>query len=163
MNADNVFVIEHDEFGREAFHMVAAQYNLYQTEDGIWEFTLSFRTDDALVRAPGLADVIDARPNFEATALLPADDLALTPGRVITQAQGYDYERDEHLSNIYYFEHNDVEALVVTIHAITPTELVADVQGRAVINGSNGLLPDATLSIQAGRFQLAPDLQRGVM
>ncbi|MEM7102899.1 MAG: hypothetical protein AAF502_07215 [Bacteroidota bacterium] len=111
----NIFEIQHTEFSSEEFVISEPKYNLYKSEVGIWEFTISFNTSKALKRSPKLKDLVHAEPNFEATALMDPKDLKLETGKVITQKQGYDYERDEHLSNVYYFSHNSAEELEITI------------------------------------------------
>ena len=112
---ENIFLITHSEFGDEEFVISDPRYNLYKTEDGVWEFTISFETSKSVKRAKELEDVIDAQPNFEATAIIPSDNPDLKSEKIILQKEGYDYKREENLSNIYYFEHNSVEELEVRI------------------------------------------------
>jgi hypothetical protein len=161
--AENIFEIKHSEFGTEEFLINSPEYNLYKAEDGFWEFVIAFNTSKSLKRAKELEDVIDAKPNFEATAILSPNDLKLEIGKTIIQKQGYDYERDEHLSNIYYFEHNSVENLEIKIIDVQEHWIIIDAKANAVINGSNGNEPDADLFIHRTKFQLNKELERDIM
>ncbi len=158
----DVWILEIDNEGTEIYSVANAAYNLYQTDDGVWEWVISVSSGSALQRVPALAEVLDAEPHFEATALLSPDDLAIFAGKVITQAEGYDYERDENLSNIYYFEHDSVEALSMTILAVhDDNSILANVRGRAVVvDTRHG--PDTLLRLEAVRFVRDETLYRGV-
>ncbi len=48
---ENIFEINHSEFGVEEFLIDEPKYNLYKSEDGIWEFILSFETSESIKRA----------------------------------------------------------------------------------------------------------------
>ncbi|MCB9232331.1 MAG: hypothetical protein H6581_11750 [Bacteroidia bacterium] len=157
--------------GEERYRIENARYNLYLAqeeyayegeveEEELWEFTLKFSTSEALLRVPELAEVINARPHVEATAVLRPDQCDLQPGTVIEQPEGYDYDRDEHLSNIYYFNHNPVEALQVTILDMGPDWIEARIRGKAIINAYGDPDPDGELSIERVRLQLDPELRR---
>lgn len=157
---DNIFTIIHEEFGDEKFEISAPRYNICKTDGGICEFTLNFNTGQALKRAPELEELIDAKPHFEATAIVSLD-FALEKGAIVAQNEGYDYDRDEHLSNIYYFEHNSVEQLCVKVEDVFETSVRLQVSGKAIVNGSNGMKPDADLLIDAV-FEYDSDLEREV-
>ena len=101
--------IQHEEFGEELFHIESANYNLYKVEGNRWEFVINIETDRAIKRAKELEKVVHAEPTIEITAILNSDKPELTKSMIISQKSGYDYERDEYLSNIYYFSHETVE------------------------------------------------------
>jgi hypothetical protein len=159
---EGVLEIRHTKYGPEEFVISDPRYNIYQSEDGIWEFTIQFETEKCIKRAKEFADLIDAAPEFEATAILSPDSLELAQGRVITQKSGYDEEREEYLSNIYYFDHNTVEELEIRILEYRSDWLVLEVKGKALINGDNGFEPDAELLIYRTRFALDKELRRGI-
>jgi hypothetical protein len=156
-----ILSIEHLDFGLEQFRVDDASCNLYQSEDGIWEFVVNVSSSAAIKRSKELEDITPAEPNFEATALLHEDHLDLVVGRVITQKEGYDYERDENLSNIYYFSHNSIEELRIEITEVTDEWIDAKLTGSAVINGSNGVDPDSKISLRA-KFKRDQSLKRGI-
>lgn len=160
MNPD-ILSIEHMEFGLEQFRISEAACNLYKTETGIWEFVVTVYSEEALIRSKELENIVDALPNFEATALLPDDGLDLIAGKTIAQKEGYDYDRDENLSNIYYFSHNSIEDLRVELLEVTDDWIDAKLMGEALINGSNGSLPDSTISLRT-KFKRDKDLRRGI-
>jgi hypothetical protein len=160
---NNIFEIQHAEFGEETFEIKDPTYNLYKTEDGIWEFIIKFETSKAIKRAEALEEVLDAKPNFEATAILSPKNLKLEAGSVICQKEGYDHEREEHLSNIYYFTHESVENLEVKIIEFHKDWIIITAKAKAVINGSNGHKPDADLFIHKTKFQLDKELEREIM
>lgn len=157
----NLLLIEHMEFGIESFRVDSARCNLYKNENGIWEFVVDVSTNEAVKRSEKLKDVIHAKPNFEATAILPTDNLALVAGKIIVQKKGYDYSRDEHLSNIYYFNHNSIEDLRIEFIEVTDDWIDAQLTGQAIINGSNGNQPDAKISLRA-KFKRDKELKRGI-
>jgi hypothetical protein len=153
---DNIFEIRHLEFGIEEFQITSAQYNIYQTDDNYWELTFPLK------RSEKLKEVIDAKPHFEVTAVLSSDNLKLEAGKTIYQKEGYDYERDEHLSNIYYFAHESIEDVEINIVEFESEWLIANIKGIAIINGSNGNKPDAELSVHNTKFHLDENLTRGI-
>lgn len=157
----DILFFEHKEFGGEQFQVGACNYNLYQSDDGAWEFVIEVSTTHELKRSSELEKVIHPKPHFEATAVLVSDDLELTKGRIITQVEGYDRTRQENLSNIYYFAHESVEDLRVEILEVAKDWIVAKVTGSALINGSNGTKPDAKLGVKT-KFLLDSKLRRGV-
>lgn len=155
-----ILYIEHQEFGKEQFQIATdARYNIYnavekeeyeeEEEDipDIWEFVFYFRTEAVLLEGKGL-EGHNARPNVEATVLLTAATNQLEVGQVLTQEQGYDYEREEHLSNVYYFNHSNLENLQVEILEITAEDILVRLQGASCISGSNGSATDAVLKAQ---------------
>lgn len=157
---ENVFEINHPKFGTEEFHIVSAKYNIYKFADNVWEFLVSFKTDKSLLRAKELEKLLDAKPDFEAVALLSSDDIKLKAGKKIFQKEGYDYERDENLSNIYYFEHNSVEELSIDVIEISNEWNALNITGKAIIVGSNGSKPDADLKIVNTKFYLDTNITR---
>ncbi|MDR6784988.1 hypothetical protein ABIE26_003686 [Pedobacter africanus] len=159
----DIFVILHSKFGAEEFEIKNARYNLYNPEGNIWEFTLSFDTSAAIKRADKLEKVIDVKPNFEATVIIPPNDLDLQKGRLIYQKEGYDYEREEILSNIYYFEHQSVDDLRIEIVEIKEDKILANVTGKGIVNGSNGNEPDAEFILKEVSFTHDKELFRDVM
>jgi len=160
---ENIFEIKHSEFGDEEFEITESKYNLYKTEDGIWEFTICFDTLKSIKRAKALEGIIDPTPNFEATAILNSNDLTIDKGKIITQKEGYDSNREENLSNVYYFEHNSVEELEINVVEYNAEYLIINAKGKAIINGSNGNNPDSDLFIHLTKFELDKDLERGIM
>ncbi|HQU85643.1 MAG TPA: hypothetical protein PKY59_21085 [Pyrinomonadaceae bacterium] len=157
---ESVFEINHSKFGTEEFHIVSAKYNIYRVADNIWEFVVSFKTDKSLLRTKELEKLLDAKPNFEAAVLLSSGDIELKEGKSIFQKEGYDYERDENLSNIYYFEHNSVEELSIDIIELSKEWIALNINGKAIIVGSNGVNPDANLKIVNTKFYLDNNLFR---
>lgn len=159
---DNILHLNHAELGKEEFSIVNPRYNLYQSEDGIREFVIAFETDRAIKRVKELEEVIDPLPNFEATVLMPSGTAKLIPGSKLLQPEGYDYQRDEHLSNFYYFSHDSVEALEVEILEAIGDNLRITVKGKTIVNGSNGNEPDTNLLIESVVFRYDKGLERGV-
>jgi hypothetical protein len=158
---ENVLTIEHMKFGTEKFKVETAACNLYQDKDGTWEFVVGVRCKKALLRSKELEEVTDPEPNFEATVVLPQDQLELTKGRIISQEAGYDYKRRLNITNIYYFSHESIENLRIELLEITDEWIDAKVSGDAVINGSNGTKPDSRISVRA-RFKRDKNLKRGI-
>lgn len=157
----DILTIQHLQFGEEQFAIESAFYNLYQSDDGIWEFVVKVTTGELIIRSTELKDVIDANPCFEATAIMDADDLTLTAGDMIVQEQGYDYNREENLSNIYYFRHESIEDLKILLHEVTESAIDATLTGQAIINGSSGNTCDSTISMRT-RFLKDETLRRGI-
>src|SRR5262245_51014089 len=115
-----VLRIEHAKFGVERFAVGNARCNLFQREDEErWELVIAFRTTAVIQRSDGWSFDNDAKPHVEASAILREAPL-LEAGTVIVQDEGYDHETDENLSVLYYFEHESIEKLHVTIVAVTP-------------------------------------------
>lgn len=151
--------IQHEEFGEELFHIESAKYNLYEVEKKRWEFVIYIETDSAIKRAKELEKVVHAEPTIEVTAILNSDKPELTKAMVISQKSGYNYERDEYLSNIYYFSHETVEDFRFEILELNENSLIAKMNGKCVINGSNGLKPDAKI-LTTTEFKLDKNLKR---
>lgn len=162
MNKD-ILEIEHSKFTKEQFYIDKMRYNLYLTEGGILEFVIGFESSDALQRDQELALAVDAKPDFEATALLETNKTALTSGDMIEQQEGYDYNREEVLSNFYYFGHESIENLTIEILEARPGYIVVNLSGETIVDGSNGNDPDAKLTLKEVRFNLDKNFQRGVM
>ncbi len=159
---ENLLIINHDEFGEEQFSIAEAKYNLSKPDDEKWEFLVSFITNGALKRSEELEEVVDTRPHFEAAAILPLDALELYNGRIISQKEGYDYEREIYLSNFYYFAHDSIEKIEIELIEVKENWVIASIKAKAVINGSNGNDPDATLLITPTKFMLDKNLEREV-
>ena len=160
---EDIFEIQHSNFGNEEYFISNANYNIYQTEEGIWEFVICFETSKAVKRADKLAERTTVLQNFEATAVLDPKDIKLETGKIIIQKQGYDEDREEYLSNFYYFEHNSVEELEIKIVAYHADYIIINAIGKAIVSRSNGNEPDSELVIHSTRFQLDKELERGVM
>ncbi|MDO6598181.1 hypothetical protein Q4512_14755 [Oceanihabitans sp. 2_MG-2023] len=139
-------IIQHEEFGEELFHIENAKYNLYEVEKNRWEFVIYIETDFAIKRSKELEKVVHAEPTIEVTAILNSAEPKLTEKMIIPQKSGYDYSRDEYLSNIYYFSHETVEDFRIEILEIKANSIIAKMDGKCVINGSNGLEPDSKIS-----------------
>lgn len=157
----NLLSIQHMDFGLEQFRIKSARCNLYKDEEGIWEFVVKVSCGEATIRSKELEAIISAKPNFEATAIIPENNISLIPGKILTQKEGYNYDRGENLSNIYYFDHNSIEELKIELTEITEEWIDAKVSGTAVINGSNGTKPDAKISLRC-RFERDTELKRGI-
>lgn len=157
---ENQFVILHDEFGEEIFEIVDAEYNLYQTESGIWEFVIAFNTKEAIKRAKELEEVIEAEPTFEASLILSIDETEIFEGQIMKQFKGYDEQREENLSNIYYFAHESIENMEFRIITIQKDWIIAEVKGEAIINNYASGKPDAKLSTTTTKFFLNKQLER---
>ncbi len=154
----------HDEFGREEFVVAKGTYNLIEVNPELWEFTIYFETSRALTRVKELENAIsDPEPHFEATALLEKTSLRLFEGKIIEQKESWDYDREENLSNVYYFEHANLEDLRIEIVESGTEFLKALVSGRTLINGSNGNNPDATIETTSITFYKDKTLERSVM
>jgi hypothetical protein len=154
-----VLSIRHSEFGLEKFRIQDARCNLYQGDDGIWEFVFKVQSSDALLRSKELDQTSDGKPHLEATFVLPDDKIELSEGRSIYQPDGYDRIRDENITNLYYFSHNSIEELRVELITVTTDTVDARLSGEGVINGSNGTRPDSKFSLQA-TFTRDPTLER---
>ncbi len=153
----------HDEFGKEEFSIANASYNLTEVEQDLWEFTICFETEESIIRVPQLEEAIsDPKPHFEATALLNASSIELFDGKVIEQTESWDYDREENLSNVYYFEHANLENLKVEILKYTDEFIKVLVSGRTLINGSNGNNPDATIETTPLTLKKDKTLERSV-
>jgi len=159
MNED-IFEIIHLKFGKEEFCIVSPKYNLYSPADNIWEFLVSFKTGKPLIRAKELDRLIDARPDFEAAVVLSSDNTDLKAGVKFFQKEGYDYKREENLSNIYYFEHNSVEEISIDVIEITNEWIALNITGKAIITGTNGIKPDGELKIFNTKFYLDKNMTR---
>ncbi|MBL6446745.1 hypothetical protein JMN32_10510 [Fulvivirga sp. 29W222] len=154
----------HDEFGKEDFLVSKASYNLIEVASDLWEFTVYFETTDSLTRVPELEEAIsEPKPHFEATALLDKSSSSLYEGKVIEQVQSWDENREENLSNVYYFEHANLENLRIEILEADTTFIKALISGRTLINGSNGNNPDATIETTPIKLIKDKTLERSVM
>lgn len=151
--------IQHEEFGEELFHIESAKYNLYEVEKDRWEFVIYIDTDSAIKRSKELEKVVHAEPTIEVTAVLNSTESKLRESMTISQKSGYDYSRDEYLSNIYYFSHETVEDFRFEILELKEDYLIAKMEGNCVINGSNGLKPDSKISTTT-EFKLDKNLKR---
>jgi hypothetical protein len=160
--ATGLLSIQHLKHGLEQFKVKDARCNLYQHKDGVWEFVVKVVGGEATRRAKKLEEArADAMPKFEATALLPADELELVAGRVVTQREAFDHKRNVHLSNLYYFTHNSVDDLRVELIEVTDEWIDARVTGKALVNGDDGMEPDATISVRV-KFKRDKELRREI-
>lgn len=150
-----VLVIHYPGAGEDKFSVDEARFNLSQSDEGIWEFVINVTTDKALARSKHLEMIDDPQPNFEATALLKPDNLALPAGKIITQPKGYDPKRKEILSNFYYFSHESVEDLKVSILDSEADWIEAEVEGKVRLKG------EARIELRT-KFQRDPSLKRGI-
>lgn len=157
---NNILEINHSEFGVEKFEITEPTYNLYKSESGIWEFTLSLKTSKSINRVKELKELVDAEPYFETTAIMSESELKLVEGNTITQKQGYDYDRDENLSIFYYFDYNSIEDLEIELLEVTEDYIIVNIKGRTIINGSDGNNPDSDLFIGKTKFLLDRKLER---
>lgn len=158
---ENELIIKHLEFEEEKFQIINPVYNINKRTDGVFEFTIGFDTNNALKRDTELKKVVNSNPNFEATAIISADDQKLKEGQVVFQKEGYDYDIDENLSVLYYFGHESVEELRVEILDIDEKWIIVNIQGKAIVNGSNGDFPDAELFVYKTKFYRDNEFARG--
>ena len=158
-NKKDELIILHEEFGEELFHIENAKYNLYEVEKDRWEFVIYIETDTAIKRSKELEKIVHAEPTVEVTAILNSTESKLRETMTISQKSGYDYSRDEYLSNIYYFSHETVEDFRFEILELKEDYLIAKMEGNCVINGSNGLKPDSKISTTT-EFKLDKNLKR---
>lgn len=158
----NVLSIEHQEFSLEEFRVEKANYNLYQSErGGVWEFVVKVSSGQSIIRTAALQEILEEpEPSFEATAIV-SGEIELVAGQIISQSAGYDYERGENLSNVYYLMHESLEELQLELIEVTDSWIEMNVSGMAIINGSNGSNPDSKISVRA-IFVRDPNLKRGV-
>lgn len=156
----DILEINHSEFGIEKFRISAPRYNLYESEDGVWEFIIHLTTSETIQRVQELEDVIDPSPSIEATAVLSKEEINLKEGTHIHQKQGYDYDRDENLSVLYYFSYNSIENLTIEVLKVVQDHIILNVTGETIVNGSNGNDPDAKIYMHETKFLLDQNLKR---
>ena len=155
---NNILEINHFKFGIERFVIDKPKYNLYKSKSGAWKIILSFTTSKAINTSKALEELVFADPYFEAIILLN-NNLTLKRGNV-TQKQGYDYENDENSTIFYYFDYQSIEEIKIKLLEVTKDFIIADIQGKTIINGSNGNNPDAELSIRKTTFMLDKKLNK---
>lgn len=156
----NTLEVRHSELGIEEFTISEAKYNLYQNNKGIWEFFVTLETSIALKRSNKLENIVNAKPNLEVASILQPENLNLEAGRKIIQKEGYDYNRDEHLSFFYYFTYENIEEFVLELLEVEANRIKANAEGKTIVNGSNGNNPDAELFIYNTTFFLDKNSQR---
>ena len=156
----NILEINHSKLGVEKFKITTPTYNVYTSEDGTWEFTIHFTTSETIHRVKELEEVIDAAPYIEATSVLSKEEIPFKKGTRIFQKHGYDYDRDENLSILYYFAYNAIENLTIQILEIGKDEITINMKGDTIVNGSNGNHPDAEITLHNTKFLLDKKLQR---
>ena len=156
----NILEINHTKLGVEKFKIATPTYNLYKTEEGIWEFTIHFTSSETIQRVKELEDVIDPLPNVEATAILSENEITLRKGTIIHQEHGYDYDRDENLSVLYYFSHNSIENLSIELLEVEKESIIVTIKGDTIVDGYADSEPDAQIYIYNTKFLLNKDLQR---
>lgn len=155
---NDILYIDHQEFEEERFPIITAEYNLYEAESGIWEFGVFIETGEAIKRDDELKSLVNVSPNLEAVVVFKGAKPELKVGDILTQKEGYDYERDEHLSNFYYFRHSSVEPLKIEIIEISEDHILAELQGKTVVNSYTE--PDTDVSLRT-KFKLNPEFQKG--
>jgi hypothetical protein len=158
----NHLIIKHDEFGEELFEVETATYNIYKSESSIWEFVIKVTTSTAIKRSAELEEAAGALPWFEATALLDADDHTIEKGDLISQKEGYDHDREENLSNFYYFRHEPVEDMQFEIHDIQNDTITGVLKGQTIANGSKSNTCDADILLHH-QFRKDSELRRGII
>jgi hypothetical protein len=154
---NDLLYILHDRHGLETFRAGDARCNLKRT-DGAWEFTLVAKGIEPVQRPEKLKELVDARPNFEVTAILPPDNLELKPGRVIIQKDSFDFTREETLTAFYYFAHETIENVRIELLAVTDEWIEAKVTAVATIYAFS---PDTKIALIT-RFKRDPDLGRSI-
>ena len=157
---ESVLAFNHVAFGREEFEVDSARFNIYDSDDGVAEFTVVVSAGKCL-KPSELQDVATGNPWFEATAIVANSDLELHPRLVIRQDEGYDYCREINLSNIFYLSHSNVEDLKIEILNVGETSIEAIITGSAVINGSLLTNPDARFSLHT-ELRHDEGVERGV-
>ena len=152
--------IKHDDFAEESFTLKSATYNYYQLEDSdLMEFVIKVEIEKALSRDPELQSAFNSNPNLEATAVIPSSSFKLEKGTRIFQEFGYDNDRDENLSVLYYFAHNSIEQLEIKVMELNDTSIKAQVSGVSAINSGDWQKPDAHIRLEAN-FSRDPNLKR---
>jgi hypothetical protein len=111
-----VFYIEDGEGGIEEFGISESKWNLYQHQDGTWEFVLNVATDKDIKRSDSRAGVYgNSKPKFTATAILKPAETKLKGGQVINQKESYDKIRELNLSWFTYGGGGSLEKLKVEV------------------------------------------------
>ena len=156
----DILIIKHKDFAEESFELKSASYNYYEVEDAdLLEFVIKIELEKALSRDPELESAFNSLPNIEATALVSASTFKLEKGTRIFQEFGYDEERDENLSILYYFAHNSIEKLEIQVLDIDANSLKAKVSGESAINSGDWQNPDASFELETS-FIRDSDLSR---
>ncbi|WP_196888989.1 hypothetical protein [Aureivirga sp. CE67] len=161
MNKNKLEII-HSEFGIEEFEINKPIYNIYKSSDS-WELVLYFKCDKAIKRSKKLEEIIDVKPNFEISFTLDDENLNLEKGTTFFSLEGYDYDKDEYLTNLYYFEHNTIDNLKLEVLEKKNNSLTVNIEGEAIINGSNGNKPDSKLKVVNLEFILDKKYNRTIM
>jgi hypothetical protein len=157
----DVLYIEHIHDGLEMFKVVTGRCNLRKAEGEVWEFTVVVQSGEAIQRSEELARVQNTKPHFEATAILQPHDLALKPGRVITQMDSFDRIRQVNLSNYYYWGHDSIVGLKVELIEVSDDWIDALITGTVVVHGFSIDNPEARLSVRT-KLRRDNELRRGV-
>lgn len=148
-SSTNTLIIRHDDFKEESFLLKSAHFNHYTVENSdLTEFVIKLEIKEAITRDPELESVFNAVPNLEATAVIKSSDFKLEKGMKIFQEFGYDNEREENLSILYYFQHNSIENLEIEVLEINGSNIKAKVSGVSAINSGNWQEPDAKIIIE---------------
>lgn len=152
--------IKHKDFEEEAFELKSASYNFYEVEDSdLLEFVIKIEIEKAISRDAELESAFNALPNIEATAVMASSSFKLEKGTKIFQEFGYDEEREENLSILYYFAHNSIEKLEINILDIENSSIKATVSGVSAINSGDWQNPDARFQLET-RFIRDEELRR---
>jgi len=159
---NNVLIIKHQNDEEEIFEMLNPLYSLQDENDGIWEFTIFFENTKPITRAKEFEEIIDVDIIFDATVLLAADNIDLKVGKTMFQEEGYDYNRDINLSNFYYYEHNNIEAVNIEIVKVHNDYLILNINAKTIINCCKNNKPYADLIIKNGKFMFTKEPLRSV-
>jgi len=159
----DIFQIKHFSYEDEKFKILNAKYNIREAENNMWEFTVFVDCEEGSIQRDTEleASFMDPTPNFEATAILSSSKLQ--SGQIIYQKKGYDENLDQILSNMYYYEHTSIDELKIKVIEHHEDYLLLNIEGIALVCGTNANEPDAKLMVNGTKFYLDKNLRRGVM
>jgi len=103
----------HEE-GVESFSIASAAYNICKEADRTF-LVVSVRCRRATVIIQELEDLFHAEPWFEVIVDLADAEADLHEGAILYLSPGYDYVRDEHITNFYYASHMSIEELKIEV------------------------------------------------
>lgn len=142
----NQLQIAHQAFENECFEIKSATYNYYKIENSdCIEFVFKIDLENEIHRDKTLQESFPGLPDLEVSAIIQSSDFTLEKGTKIVQAFGYDEERQENLSVLYYFSHNSVENLQLEIVACNESSIKVHIKGESAIHSGDWQNPDATI------------------
>lgn len=149
--------LEHREFGIEEFTVGSAWFNLYEADEGNWEFVVSLKTTKAQRRVDQLVEVATSLPSIDATSLLAPYDVTMEPGKIFSQERGFDGKM--RLSTLQYLHSHQIDELRIELLEVNDSWIEAKLSGVAAVSGGNSNNPDLKISVRA-RFRRDIQLRR---